>query len=124
MKIVIPFRTPTVNHLYGQRKTGFGQTRYLKKEALELREKIEKICQKKNSIRLRDRKLRVNVEVHENWQTKKGDVKKIDLLNREKFLVDSIFLGLGLDDKFIFEHTMKKIQSDEEKSVIKIEVIR
>ncbi len=124
MKIVIPFRTPTINHLYGQRKTGFGQTRFLKKEAVELREEIKKICQKKNVGKLRGKKLKLNVEVYENWHTKKGEVKKIDISNREKFLVDSVFLGLGLDDKFIFEHTMKKIQSDKEKSVIIIEELK
>lgn len=120
MIIKIPFRTPTINHLFWHR----GNMKIMKTEAREIREEIKKICQRKNSIKLNGKKLRLNVEVYENWHTKKGEVKKMDISNREKFLVDSIFLGLGLDDKFIFEHTMKKIQSDKEKSVVKIEEIK
>lgn len=48
---------------------------------------------------------------------KKGEVV---YSNREKFLIDSVFNALGLDDCFVFEHTMIKVQSDEEKSVILI----
>lgn len=70
-----------------------------------------------------DKPLRVIVEVHEDWFCKNGSVKKKDISNREKFLIDSIFDALGLDDKFIFEHQMKKIQSTEEKAVISIEEI-
>ena len=50
----------------------------------------------------------------------KGDVKKVDISNREKFLIDSVFNALEIDDKNIFEHTMKKIQDDEEFALIEI----
>ena len=45
-------------------------------------------------------------------------MKKKDIANREKFLIDSVFNALGLDDCFIFEHAMRKAQSDEEKAII------
>lgn len=32
-------------------------------------------------------------------------------------------MGRGIDDKYIFEHISKKIQSEEEYSTVKIEVI-
>ena len=45
-------------------------------------------------------------------------------MNRTKFLIDSVFQALDIDDKLIFEHTIKKIQSEtEEKAVINIEVL-
>ena len=69
----------------------------------------------------KDEQLKVTTLVYESWYTKKGDVKKKDLANREKFLIDSVFSALGIDDKFIFEHTMRKVQSDEEKVIIRIE---
>jgi len=68
--------------------------------------------------------LRVEVKVHEDWLCKNGSIKKKDIMNREKFLIDSVFEGLGIDDKYIFEHTMKKVQSKEEKVIIKIEEIK
>ena len=64
--------------------------------------------------------LKVTIQIHENWFTKKGDVARKDVANREKFLVDSVFEFLGIDDKYIFELTIKKIQSDEEFSIINI----
>jgi len=119
IEISIPFRTPSINHLFWHR----GNMKIMTKEARELRKKIEEIVYKdKNTYEenLFDKKLKVEVEIYEDWYTKKGEVKKKDISNREKFLVDSVFNSLGLDDKFIFEHIMKKIQSKEEFAVIRI----
>ncbi len=118
IKIVIPFRTPTVNHLFWHK----GNIKIMKTEAKELREKIRKIVIKSLPFvcpNLNDG-LKVVVEIHEDWYTKKGTVKRKDISNREKFLTDSVFKALGIDDKFIFEHTMKKVQSKNEKAVIMI----
>ncbi len=119
MEIKIPFKTPTINHLYGQR----GFRKYLKPEAKKLRKEIIGICQVKSKDleRLWDVKLKVVVEIHEDWFTKKGDIKKKDISNREKFLIDSVFEALGLDDKFIFEHKMIKVQDIDEFAIIKVE---
>jgi len=121
IKIIIDKKTPSVNHLYGHNKFGHF---YIKKEGRELREYILKKV--KNKIpkgklkHFQDIKLIVSVDIYENWFTKKGTVKKIDIANREKFLIDSVFNALGLDDCFIFEHIMKKIQSRDEKAMITI----
>ncbi len=122
MKITLNFKTPTVNHLYGQRRSGFGQTRFIKQEAIDLREEIKKevfkslpfICPNLNDG------LRVTVEIHEDWLCKDGSVKRKDVANREKFLIDSIFDALNVDDKYIFEHVMRKVQDDKEFAVITI----
>lgn len=125
--ITIPEKTPTINHLYGQRKSGFGQTRFLKKEAIELRERIFGYVQE--AIKdfpmdmLEGHKLSVEVSIFENWLTKKSEIKKKDLLNREKFLIDSVFAALDIDDRFIYYYATKKIQSEEEKAVITIKAI-
>ena len=117
--IKIPYKTPTVNHLYGQR----GCMKYLKKEAVELRKEIIQIVKETpmDPIFKPEQLLKVTVEVYEDWYTKKCSVKRKDVSNREKFLIDSVFLGLEVDDKYIFEHTMKKIQAEEEYCIIKIE---
>ncbi len=123
MKLIIKKKTPSVNHLYGFK----GYHKFLTKEAKELRSYIDEIVKKKVSNRNLDiedyenKKLSLLVEIHENWLTKSGDVYKKDISNREKFLVDSIFKSLGLDDKFIWDHIMRKIQSiTEEKAVVEI----
>jgi len=125
IEIVIPFKTPTVNHLYGQRPGGFGRARFIKPEARKIRKKILELIDELPRCMIndlpKDRQLKVTTLIHENWYTKKGEVKKKDISNREKFLIDSVFSALGIDDKFIFEHTMRKVQSDEEKVIIRIE---
>mgnify|MGYP000005630313 CR=1 FL=1 len=74
MKFKIPFKTPTVNHLYGRK----GFRSYLKPEAKKLREEIKEIIIN-SSFPLfseEDRPLKVNVEIHEDWFCKNGSVKR------------------------------------------------
>ncbi|MBE3092792.1 MAG: RusA family crossover junction endodeoxyribonuclease [Chloroflexi bacterium] len=121
MQIIIPFKTPTYNHLHGHR----GFRWYLKPEGKELQKKIKEIVV--NSLPFfspdLNKGLKVEVEIYENWLCKDGSIKRKDLDNRQKFLIDCIFNSLDIDDKYIFEHTMRKIQSDEEKAIINIEVL-
>jgi len=123
IEITIPKKTPSVNHLYGQR----GFRKFIKKEGKELREYIiGLIKQQIHALTFLncEMKLRVEVNIHENWFTQKNEVARKDIANREKFLIDSVFMALGIDDKFIFIHTMNKIQSKtEEKAIIRIEEI-
>lgn len=113
MMFTIPFKTPTVNHLYGNWR---GRV-VLKTTAKILREKIFALVDdldKKEINKLKDQELLVCVWVHENWYTKKGTVAKKDVANREKFLIDSVFKALDLDDKMIFSHSMMKVQDTKE----------
>lgn len=113
----IPFKTPTINHLYWHR----GNMKVMTKEAKMLRAEIDVIVPP--APELQDKKVRVSVFIHENWHTQKGDVKKKDVANREKFLIDSVFNSMALDDKFIFEHHIYKIQDNAEFSMIEVEEI-
>jgi len=118
IQITIPFKTPTINHLYGQR----GFRKFLKPEAVKLREKIKELTLEviQGMIIDSEYKLTVVVEIYEDWYTKEGKIKKKDVGNREKFLVDSIFSAMQVDDKNIFKHTMIKKQSDKEFAVVTI----
>jgi Holliday junction resolvase RusA-like endonuclease len=125
MIIVIPFKTPTINHLYGFR----GFHKFITKEAIEIKAKIAeevKAVMKEQYIWTGKvtPKLDIQIAIYENWLTKKGEVARKDISNREKFLMDSIFETLGIDDRFIFKHTMIKIQSEVEKAVVTIEVLK
>lgn len=123
MIIKIPEKTPTVNHLYGQN----GNRRYLKPEAKELRERIETFVNEAIELgakldTLKDKPLRVTTYIYENWYCKNGSVKRADVANREKFLIDSVFNALGIDDKFIFCNTLVKadMEDDEECAIMEI----
>jgi Holliday junction resolvase RusA-like endonuclease len=125
MKIIIPFKTPTINHLYGFR----GFHKFITKEAKEIKAKIAeevKEAMKEQYIWTGEitPKLEVQIAIYENWLTKKGEVARKDISNREKFLMDSIFEVLEIDDRFIFKHTMIKIQSEVEKAVVIIEELK
>lgn len=124
MIIKIPFKTPTVNNLY----CPFNGRMILKKVARELKKEIEYIIDnipvnQKTQFNKQD-KLKLDIEVHENWLTKKGTIFKKDVMNRTKFLIDAVFKNLpNIDDCQIYEHTVKKIQDENEFSIIKIEAI-
>lgn len=118
MQITLPFKTPTINHLHGFWR---GHV-VLKKEAKDLKKQIAEIVKAFPKMLTGQSPLEVEVRVFENWYTQEGIIKKKDIANREKFLIDSIFEALGIDDKFIFKSTFIKVQSEtEEKAVITIE---
>ena len=118
MKIKIPFKTPSVNHLYYHMRNMKVKT----KEARELEKQIIEICEKKKHKFTQDKRLKVSVWIHENWYFKNGKPCTKDIANREKFLIDAIFKGLKLDDKMIFENTMTKVDNSmEEFALVKIE---
>jgi Holliday junction resolvase RusA-like endonuclease len=120
MKIVIPFKTPTINHLYWHR----GHAKILKTEARALRAQIEKIVLEQVNDLNPDAELRVYTFIYEDWYCKNGSVKQKDIGNREKFLIDSVFNALDINDKQIFSQTLTKFQSDKEYAVISIEEIK
>jgi Holliday junction resolvase RusA-like endonuclease len=124
MKIILPFKTPTINHLYWHR----GNIKIMKTEAKELREKIIELINKKifkHEIEyLVDKELKVRIEIYEDWYNKDLTVKKKDIQNREKFLVDSVFNALDIDDKYVFECSFIKKQCDnDEYSIVFIDEI-
>jgi len=121
MRIEIPFKTPSINQLYWHR----GNIKIMKTEAKDIKLQIKGIIAeiKPNIDYLAQNKLKVLVEIYEDWYFKNGEIARKDISNREKFLTDAVFDALGLDDKIIFENTYRKIQSDQEKAVITLEVI-
>ena len=120
MKITIPFKTPTINHLYFI----WNNRRIMTREAKKVREKIIEIVDKVSTdyLLLTSLPLKAHIDVYENWLNKDGSVKKMDIANREKFLIDSVFKALGIDDRYIFQLTMRKVQSKEEYVEVTIEV--
>lgn len=120
IEIKLPFKTPTINHLYWHK----GNIKIMKISAKDIRQKINEIISRLNidKEKLLNKKLKVRVEIYENWLTQLKTIKRKDVANREKFLIDSVFNALEIDDKFIFEHNIVKIQNkDSEFAIIKID---
>ena len=119
MIIKLPFKTPTVNHLYFH----YNNRMILTKKARDMKIDIKDILDNTIwTIPVFSYGLRVEVEIHEDWFTKKGLMARKDVANREKFLVDAVFAAMGLDDKYIWELEVKKVQNKtEEFAIIKIE---
>jgi len=120
MQIIINEKTPTINHLYGQR----GTFKFLKKEAKELRERIidETVRQSQEqdfeTLKWQDKILQVETIVFEDWFTRQNTIKKKDVANREKFLIDSVFKGLNIDDSQIWKNTLIK-KTEENKTMFR-----
>lgn len=76
---------------------------------------------------LKEKILKVEVQYvgpRESWFTKKNEIKKKDVENRHKALLDGIFSFLDLDDSQIFEITIKKVVGGSElMAFVKIEEI-
>ena len=105
----------SVNMMY--RTTRFG--RFLTTKALQQRARIIQDIKKYNfnTEDLEDKRLSVGLIFTEDWYYKNGEIKKTDLDNRLKFIIDSIFKTLNLNDKLIFEIYAKKQQSELKESV-------
>ena len=107
----------SVNSMY--RTTRYGK--FLTRAALIKRAQIimdvKKIINISNDNELRNKNLSIGIIFKENWYCQNGEVKKADLDNRLKFLIDSVFKALDLEDKMIFEIYTKKEQSELEESV-------
>lgn len=123
--IKIPFKTPTVNSLYVNVKTKQGKLiRIMPEKYRKLKAMIEEIARdyKENAKYYQGKRLAVSIFITEDWLNKNKTIKKKDLANREKFIIDSIFPSLGIDDSFIWELSLFKEQSKfVEEVVIQIE---
>jgi len=124
LKINLPFKTPSINHLHG--RNNFGSV-YLKTEAKILKKQIIDIVDEQKRAQgylqheWENRMLSVTTIISEKWFTKKDTIKKKDIANREKFLIDSVFESLGIDDSHIWEHRLLKHDDEKEYAVVKIE---
>ncbi len=113
MIIRLPYKVNmSINRQYYHNRAG----KFLTRPARELRAKIIKDVREIENNLPANTTLRAHVYLKENWLCKNGEIKKSDLDNRLKFLLDSIFRGLEIDDKYIFEIIAKKMQSETEES--------
>ena len=126
MLIEINRKILSINHISLRR----GYHTFITKEGKEMEkyiiESVNKQINKEEILPLIDKQLSVTIKVYENWFTKKGKIKRADLDNKCKYLLDFLFKALNIDDKHIWELKLMKIQKDtnkSEKALIIIEVL-
>ena len=61
-----------------------------------------------------------NLDVYTETLFKNGKVRKLDLQNMEKALIDAVCEKIGLSDEFIFEKKTRKIQSEKDRMEIEL----
>jgi Holliday junction resolvase RusA-like endonuclease len=69
------------------------------------------------------------LKFYSNWSTKAGTIRKKDISNHEKLLLDSLVSVMNknnyaLDDSQIFCLVLQKIYGEKDKTVIEIEIIQ
>jgi len=97
-----------------------GKFRVLSPSARAWKEDTEALLRTLDLPHMEAKPLRVTVCVHRNWLTKDGRVKKADVQNREKALLDVIFPVIGVDDSYVWDLRLIKVQDTEEKTEIEI----
>lgn len=114
MEINLPYKVDmSVNEMYWYPTN---HVKKLKPEALKIRAKIMADVkshielQKKEYRGIQGEELSIGIRFKEDWYYKNGNAAKKDLDNRLKFLIDSIFKGLDIDDKMVFEIWTEKVQ--------------
>lgn len=69
-------------------------------------------------------KLRVTIMYNHDWHYKNGKIRKKDIQNLDKLLIDAIAERLGFDDSQFFEVHLFKIQNDKESfTVVNLEIL-
>lgn len=109
MIIELPYKVDmSINKQYYHNRAG----KFLTRPARELRAKIISDVKEMDNTLPEDATLRIDINLVEDWLCKNGAIRKADLDNRLKFLIDSVFRGLEMDDKYIFEIHAYKVQSE------------
>lgn len=115
----------TTNTAYGQR----GRIRFLNKRGKSFKKSIlrdlrEKHAEEREKFLLshnstpEQKIVVINYYLIDNWITKAGKIKKLDINPRIKLVEDVFFEWLGLDDSIVFMSEQRKLQSKDLKGII------
>jgi Holliday junction resolvase RusA-like endonuclease len=111
-ELEVPMLPPSVNSYWKVAKWG---GRYITPDGIRFKNLLGAINRGQRVTTTK--RLRLVIELHNNeWLTKKGAIRKIDLDNFSKCCCDALFAAIGLDDSFIWELFMFKIEAQEKKT--------
>ncbi len=110
MIFIVPMLPISVNAIY---QINHRQRRvYLHPKALMFKSQAKMFMPPKPKWLKRDTKVELMLVVFSNLYFKNGNVKKFDLQNLEKILIDAIAEKYGHDDCYVWKKKAKKSQED------------
>lgn len=123
IKIVFLGIPPTVNQCHRTIIRNGRPIVISSKEYREFQKKFDTDTYKVGRIKIcPDTLLKVTINFHSKWFNKDGSVKKKDVDNRIKPLLDSIEKRFAIPDKHYFNLEVFKLHSEEDKTEVEIEV--
>ena len=97
---------------------------YLSKEAKDFKKLVSLLIPPMTLPNTPNTKYKLTITIVNNWYTKKGTIRRHDIQNLDKLLVDCIAQRLGFDDSQIFEeHLIKEQSQTNRKTKIRLEVL-
>lgn len=110
LRLILDGRIASVNKIYLRGRHGGV---YLAPEVVQYRKDVKPVIQKelkalKQSDTYEGGLIVMKAEIWADFFTKGGAVRRVDVDNFAKQLIDSIFPVLGIDDSLIFDLTLKK----------------
>lgn len=102
----------SVNKIYLRGKYGGV---YLAPEVAQYRKDVKPVVEKyhkESGSKYEGGLLTMKVHVYDNFFTKGHEIRRLDIDNFAKQIIDSIFPPLKIDDKAIFNLTLKKVHYD------------
>ena len=118
----VPFIPPSANKIYW---INYNERRvYLSEEARNFKTAVKSfmpLWEVDPSVYLR-----FDISIYDNWYTKEGSVRKRDIQNLDKIIIDACCERLGIGDERVWERTIRKLSDDKLKdgfTVVKIEIM-
>ncbi len=111
-KVMLPGKLASVNKIYVRGRHGGV---YLAPEVREFRDEVKPLVLAAWNALVKEKQyegglLNVTIDVQDQFFTKGGDVRRVDIDNFLKQTLDSIFPVIGLDDKLVFNLRARKVQ--------------
>lgn len=112
LKMRLDGKITSVNRIYMRGKYGGV---FLAPEVVAYRKEVKPIVEKylkDSGMKYEGGLITLKVDINEVFFTKGHEIKKLDVDNMAKQIIDSIFPALGIDDKTIFNLTLRKVHYD------------
>lgn len=115
VEFLVPFLPISVNAIYGFKTGRRGVKVFMKDEARQFKEKA-KLFMPPRTVGLYDL-LEVHLQFRGKWWNKCGTVRRFDIQNLEKILIDSIAERYDFDDSRVWRKEASKVEGEDGVSV-------
>jgi len=114
----IPSLPPSVNNLYYHIKGHFGEYQYVLKPEVRLwKTKAKEFIPLFKPVDHPTGLLYLHFTAVASWYYKNGSIKRRDVANFDKVIVDTVFEKLGIGDEFVWDRRCTKRHSETEEYV-------